>query len=92
MDSDDPAPGTGGRPDNHAVWAILALFACWNAIAGPVALYFAWQVDRRWRRGDRDGATRASRHAATWSAVGIGSTALLIAVAAIVSVVAPRSP
>ena len=62
--------GTGEKPDNNLVWAIIALF-CGCLPLGIVALVFALQVDNKWNTGDYAGAEDASRKAKMFAMINI---------------------
>lgn len=69
------------RPVSHATGAALAtVFLCFPL--GAVALYQALQVDRRFDRGDVEGARRASDRAGAWLvwavAMGLAWIALIV--------------
>ena len=55
---------------NHLVWAISVTLVCCLP-TGIVAIVYAAQVNGRLRRGDYEGAKRASDRAMTWAIVSV---------------------
>ena len=63
-----PAPlpsGSGARPENHLVAAILSTCFCCMPL-GIVAIVYACQVDTLYRQGRKEEALKASNDAAFW--------------------------
>ena len=74
-------------PDNHLILAIIAttvsFFACFPICIGVVSLIYALNVEKKWRKGDIDGAEENARNAKAWGkwsliAIGIGYSLLII--------------
>jgi hypothetical protein len=58
-------PATGKPPPSYMVWAILCTLCC-CPIPGPVAIFYAFQVNSKVAQGDYDGARKASASARMW--------------------------
>lgn len=65
------AGGSGPKPDNYLVWAILSTLFCCLPL-GIVSIVFSAQVDGKYNSGDYTGALESSNKAkqfAKWSAI-----------------------
>lgn len=71
--------GTGRKPDNYLVWAILSTIFCCLPF-GIVAIVFSAQVDGAWESGDHARAQSLSQKAKTWTMVsaGLGLAVILV--------------
>ncbi len=59
------------KPDNHLVWALLAMTSMCTLPLGIVAIVKASSVDTFWATGKYDKAWRASTEALRWSLIGV---------------------
>ncbi|GAA1865062.1 hypothetical protein GCM10009836_51690 [Pseudonocardia ailaonensis] len=62
-------PAAVTQPKPH--WGLAFVAFLLSGICGGVALYFAYQTDRRFDRGDLHGAQEASHLARTWATIGL---------------------
>jgi Interferon-induced transmembrane protein len=59
--ADRPSPG----------WALSVVGVLFSFLLGAIALWFSWQVGRRWNAGDAEGARKASRSARTFGLIAV---------------------
>jgi hypothetical protein len=61
--------GAAGRPNPG--WALSVVGVLFSFLFGAIALWFSWQVGRRWAAGDTVGAQQAARNARTFGLIAV---------------------
>lgn len=66
-----PQYGMTSQQKPNPLWALSIISFLFSYLFGGIALYYSYQVGKRWDSGDAQGAVKASKNAKIWGIIGL---------------------